>query len=377
MALLRRLLAFLPHMKFKTLLPIAFFLIFQVGKMAAQVIRHDSIYHETRRDSVISFFGVPILFYSPDTYWGIGAAGIVTFPTRPRRSNLTFNASYTQQKQILVFFPYQWLSHQNRFRVYGEVGWYRYLYRYFGIGNEHPNDYSETYTAKYARFRVTAAKRVKETHLVGLRVFLDVYNIISVSPGGELEHGKVAGTSGGISSAIGPVWISDSRDNAFYPRSGWLTEVAFTGESRLTGSDFKFARCSIDMARYFSFGKIVLAINGIAAFTAGDVPFFQFPQIGGSRRLRGYPDGKFRDQNLLIAQAELRFPIFWRFKGVVFGGGGSVFGKRGETAKFRPNGGAGLRIEFDRRQKLHLRVDYGFGEGKGNSGVYITLGEAF
>jgi hypothetical protein len=34
-------------------------------------------------------------------------------------------------------------------------------------------------------------------------------------------------------------------------------------------------------------------------------------------------------------------------------------------------------VEFDRRQKLHLRLDYGFGEGKGNSGLYVTIGEAF
>jgi hypothetical protein len=34
-------------------------------------------------------------------------------------------------------------------------------------------------------------------------------------------------------------------------------------------------------------------------------------------------------------------------------------------------------VEFDRRQKLHLRLDYGFGEGKGNSGLYVTIVEAF
>ncbi|MDO8367871.1 MAG: BamA/TamA family outer membrane protein [Saprospiraceae bacterium] len=364
-------------MKFKLLLLLVFCSFLQVTKTAAQVIRRDSIPLETRRDSSLSFFGVPLVFYTPDTRWGVGAAGIVTFPTRPRRSNLTFNVSYTQNKQILVFFPFQWLSHQNRFRVYGELGWYRYLYQYFGIGNKYPNNYVETYTAKFPRIRVTAAKRVQAKHLVGVRVFLDVYNIISASPDGEIAKGEVAGATGGISSSVGPVWISDSRDNSFYPRKGWLTELALTGEHRLTGSDYQYARCSLDVARYFPIGKNVLAINGIAMFTAGDVPFFQLPQIGGPSRLRGYPLGKYRDKNLLIAQAELRFPLVWRFKGVIFGGGGTVFGKAGESAKFRPNGGAGLRFEFDRRQKLHLRLDYGFGDGKGNSGLYITLGEAF
>lgn len=332
---------------------------------------------ETRRDSSLSFFGVPLLFYTPDTRWGIGAAGIMTFPTRPRRSNLTFNASFTQNKQILIFFPFQWLSHQNRWRFYGEVGWYRYQYRYFGIGNRYPNDYFETYTARYPRVRLTAAKRIQEKNLLGLRIFLDDYHIASASAGGEIAQGNVIGAKGGTSSAIGPVWISDSRDNSFYPTQGWLSEMAITGEQWITGSDFHYARASFDMARYLPFGKSVLALNGIAVFTAGSVPFFQLPQIGGQRRLRGYPEGKYRDRHLVILQAEYRFPLFWRLKGVAFVGTGSVFGTPHERARLRPNGGGGLRFEFDRRQKLHLRFDYGIGEGKGNSGFYVTLGEAF
>ncbi len=364
-------------MKFRLFLLFAFCSFFLPDKSVAQESGRDSTIHETRRDSVISFFGVPIVFFTPDTRWGIGAAGIITFPTRPRRSNLTFNLNYTQNKQILIFFPFQWLSHNNGYRFYGEVGWYRYQYRYFGTGNENPNDYVETYTAKFPRFRLTAAKRVLGGSLLGLRAYLDNYQIVSVSSGGELENGAVTGSHGGLSSSLGPVWISDSRDNTFYPKNGWLTEIALTGESKLTGSDFKFAKCSFDVAGYFPFGKCILAVNGMAIFTAGDVPFFQLSPIGGPRRLRGYPDGKFRDKHMMLGQAEFRFPIAWRFKGVLFAGAGSVFGTPGESAKLRPNGGAGLRIEFDRRQKLHLRIDYGIGEGEGNSGVYITLGEAF
>jgi outer membrane protein assembly factor BamA len=364
-------------MKLKILLLIAFYQVLYVDKTVAQATPLDSVTLATRKDSTISFFGTPLVFYTPDTRWGLGAAGIMTFPTRPRRSNLTFNISYTQNKQILISFPFQWLSHKNRFRFYGEVGWYYYLNRYFGIGNNYRNDYSETFTAKYPRLRFTAANRVKGKNMLGLRYFLDGYTIVSASPHGEIEQGKLTGAKGGISSAIGPVWISDSRDNSFFPTSGWLTELAITAEHRYTGSDFEFIRGSIDMARYFSFGRSVLAINGIGIFTVGDVPFFQLPQIGGPRRLRGYPDGKFRDRHLILAQAEIRFPLFWRFKGVVFAGGGAVFGKVGEIARFRPNAGAGLRFEFDRRQKIHLRLDYGIGERKGNSGIYVTLGEAF
>jgi outer membrane protein assembly factor BamA len=331
----------------------------------------------TRRDSTLRFFGVPLLFYTPDTRWGVGAAGILTFPTRPLRSSVTFNFSYTQNRQILIFLPFSWFGNQNRWRAYGELGWYRYLYQYFGIGNRVPNDYIETYTARFPRIRITAAKRLKAPNSLGIRFFLDDFHIVSASEGGEIANKVVPGARGGVSSSVGPVWVYDSRDNAFFPRKGWLAEGVVTADHRLTGSDFAFVRCSLDVARYFSWGKTVVAAHAIAIFTAGDTPFFQLPQLGGPRRLRGYPDGKYRDRHLLMAQAEWRFPLFWRLKGVVFGGGGTVTGRPGENARFRPNAGAGLRIEFDRRQKLHLRIDYGIGKGAGNSGFYATVGEAF
>ncbi|MFN0214696.1 MAG: hypothetical protein ACKVT2_10610, partial [Saprospiraceae bacterium] len=178
-------------MKSKLVLLAIFCQMIHIGTAAAQEARRDSSKQFTKRDSLISFFGTPLAFFSPDTRWGVGAAGILTFPTRPRRSNLTFNFSYTQNKQVLIFFPFQWLSTNNRWRVYGELGWYRYLYRYFGIGNKYPNDYEETYTAKYPRIRISAAKRVRGKHLIGLRFFLDDYHIASASPDGEIALGKV------------------------------------------------------------------------------------------------------------------------------------------------------------------------------------------
>jgi outer membrane protein assembly factor BamA len=215
-------------------------------------------------------------------------------------------------------------------------------------------------------------------HFLGLRCFFDDYNIRKTEVGGELEAGTLIGARGGRSSSAGAVWLYDTRDNQFFPGKGWLLEAAITAEGPWTGSNFQFARFTLDAVRYLSFGnKSKLAMNLYAVVSGPGAPFFNLPQIGGTRRLRGYPDGKYRDRHLLMTQAEWRFPMFWRFKGVVFGGVGSVFGTAGEPILLRPNAGLGLRFEFDRKQQLHLRIDYGFGQGDGNSGAYITIGEAF
>lgn len=328
------------------------------------------------RDSSTRFFGVPLVFYTPDTRWGLGAAGILTYQGNPLRSSVSFSLTYTQRQQILVWLPYQWYALNGRWRIYGEVGWYRYLYQYFGIGNRSPFNYVELYTAQYPRFRATALRQMGTHQNLGLRYWMEAYRIIKKQKQGDIAEQKIPGANGGLSSSAGPVWQFDNRDNPFFPQRGWLIETAIVGEHRLTGSDFKYLRASMDAARYILIGpNKVLAINVLAVFTHGRVPFFSLPQIGGTRRLRGYPDGKFRDRHLLLAQGELRLPLFWRFRAAVFGGTGAVFGSPGETPRWRPNGGLGLRFEFDRKQHLHLRADYGFGEG--NSGFYLTMGEAF
>lgn len=331
---------------------------------------------EASRDSSFRFFGVPLVFYSPDTKWGGGVAGIFTFYGNPLRSNVGFNVSFTQRRQLKIGIQFEWYRPRGGWRAYGELGWYKYLYQYFGIGNTYPNRYKETYTAQYPRMRTTLLHNLGNRQLVGLRYSMDIYRIVEKESIGEIAEHLIPGTDGGFSSGIGPVWLFDSRDNQFYPIKGSYVEVFLLNESAITGSDFKYTRFSFDGARYFKLWRNkVLVIHGDVVLNWGKVPFFLLPQIGGTSRLRGYPDGKFRDRRMLILDTELRFPLVWRFKGVIFSGLGTVFNHLNETIVWRPNLGVGLRYEFDRKQRLHLRLDYGM--GKGNSGFYLTVGEAF
>ena len=213
---------------------------------------------------------------------------------------------------------------------------------------------------------------------LGLRYQFENVRIVNPTPEGLIYKQQLIGSEGGRLSGFGAVFLYDARDNQFYPRKGWYVETIGVGDGRMTGSSFTFSRFTIDASKYFTFGtKIIYAFNTNIQFSTGEAPFFSMPTLGGSRRLRGYPDGKYRDKHLWLVQTEARFPLFWRFKGHLFGGVGSVFGTPGERWKWRPNYGAGLRVEFDRKQKIHLRIDYGFGTGKGNNSLYINVGEAF
>ena len=100
------------------------------------------------------------------------------------------------------------------------------------------------------------------------------------------------------------------------------------------------------------------------------------PQLGGMLRMRGYREGRFRDDVTASVQAEWRFPVWWRFDGALFAGTGAVsaristFGAEGlEVA-----GGAGLRFRLN-DAGVHLRLDYAL--GKEGGGLYITAAQPF
>ena len=94
--------------------------------------------------------------------------------------------------------------------------------------------------------------------------------------------------------------------------------------------------------------------------------------------MRGYYLGRYRDRNMITAQAEYRAPLFWRFGAVVFAGFGDV--SDSVTAfrldRFKYSLGCGVRFMFDARERINARIDAGFGKD-GNAGVYAMVLEAF
>jgi outer membrane protein assembly factor BamA len=148
---------------------------------------------------------------------------------------------------------------------------------------------------------------------------------------------------------------------------------------RTIGSDFAFNRFSLDLRKYirFSYSRC-LALQTTFLFQSGDPPFWRMGLLGGSAEMRGYYLGRYRDRNMINLQAEYRWvPVLWRLGLVAFAGLGDVASTLGgfDLGSFKLAYGLGLRFVFDPKQRLHLRLDFGF--GKGTSGVYFTAGEAF
>lgn len=330
-----------------------------------------------------SLIVLPLAFYTPETRFGGGVGGLFAFrfgnePEESRPSQVELGLAYTQNRQILLYLPFFIYSDNERWFYSGELGYYRYVYQYFGIGNDTPQE-GEIYQANYPRVRLNVQRRLGKSFYLGLRYWFDDYRISEKEDFGLLATTDVTGSNGGVVSGLGIIADLDNRDEVFFPTEGRWVKFASFFNSKALGSDFNYSRFSIDASEYIPMGKKnVLALNGYVDFLSGEVPFQQLALIGGPRKMRGFFEGRFRDKTLWMFQAEYRWPIKGIFGMTFFGSAASVAPDLNTLLSEQVHlaGGLGLRIRLSKEDKVNLRIDLGINE-EGQVFPYFTVAEAF
>ncbi len=340
---------------------------------------NDSIQRAKRR--IIA--GVPVLFYTPETRFGYGLSGFCIFNWKKdsvlaRRSSVSLGFAYTQNKQILFYLPYNLFIKNRTYQVYGELAYNRYNYNFYGVGNDIPPDYVERYGVEFPRLRLTTLRRITRFFYAGPRYAFDKFTLFDVQEGGYLDDGSVKGAEGGNVSGLGAVFLYDSRDYIFYPSKGIWSELVLFGASEKLASSFNYTRIAFDLSTYYSLSKKdIMAFNFYTMYSPNELPFFQMAMLGGTKKMRGFYEGRYRDNNAVVLQAEYRRHLFWILGATAFGSIGQVAAKYDQFQfdNWRYTYGAGLRLMIDKHQKVNLRADFAIGNGK--LLTYFTVNEAF
>jgi hemolysin activation/secretion protein len=120
-----------------------------------------------------------------------------------------------------------------------------------------------------------------------------------------------------------------------------------------------------------------LGVQSISRISEGHTPVRYFSLLGGTEIMRGYYKGRYAGKDMIAFQAEIRQYLFWRLGVVGFASAGQVSNsiKDFGTNDFHYSFGGGIRLMVNEKEKLNLRIDYGF--AKQNHGVYVILKEAF
>jgi hypothetical protein len=321
---------------------------------------------------------LPFASYAPDTKFAGGIAAGYYRPEQPDGSASSVQTSLmvTQRRQLIAEVEPEVYLADGRWRAEGQVKASHFPNAFYGSGGDTPASAEEGYTERYVLLDLTTQRRIRPNLRVGPRLFLRGETVRDPDVGGLIDRGRIAGADGGMTAGIGLSAFWDRRNSLYYPTTGSYAEVVFTLHSATWGSDYTFGRLKTDLRAYRPVGPGILAGQLYAESVMGTAPFQQLPLLGGSSRMRGYREGRFRDDVYWTAQTEYRFPLVWRFKGTVFASVGEVGPRVGadlfQDVEAAVGIGGRLRLTDD---GIHGRIDISYSP----AGIepYFSMGEAF
>ncbi|MDP8222628.1 MAG: BamA/TamA family outer membrane protein [Candidatus Lernaella stagnicola] len=341
---------------------------------------------ETTEDddpSKVTFIPIPVVFYTPETNFGFGASGVLLYrlpgePAASRTSQFSGVAFYTLKKQYSVILSPKMYFANEDYYLDLVLGMSHYPSQFYGMGNNTRLADEETFTADSFRGDLDFLRRVYKDFYAGVAYRFEHFDITDVEDDGLIANQDLTGDDAGTVSQLGAVLLWDSRDSALSSRSGSLYQLTALLADPGVGSDFVYNDYLIEIRHFIPlFERHAFGVQLLSQIMTGDPPFDEMATIGGSDRLRGVEQGRFRDKAALVAQMEYRFPIYWRFSGAAFLGGGAVEERFNfiNLNEAHVSAGGGLRFRLTKDEPLHLRLDLGFSED--DTGVYFVFGEAF
>lgn len=320
---------------------------------------------------------IPILFYTPETALGLGAAVVWSFdPTDGKAPLSTIGSGLIVTTEEQLIFRIEPDIRLESFILHSFVRVQRYPTRYFEDGAR-LSDEGEPYDEASVLASLDGRLRIDHELAAGVRCDLLWDEVLDLKAGGVLDDAPVLGKRPYVATGCGPVVAYDTRNDVRLPSRGIYAEARLEGWGSLYGESFEALQSDLDFRGFVDLGKgHVLAAQARLRATLGDLPFQLLPRLGGSNYLRGWFEGHLLSHNAALVQLEWRFPLFWKIGASVFASAGEAF-KRFEDFSLddmRFGGGAGLRWLVNKRQSVSVRIDLAYGS---DFAAYVDVLEAF
>jgi outer membrane protein assembly factor BamA len=182
----------------------------------------------------------------------------------------------------------------------------------------------------------------------------------------------------------------DSRNSYINPSHGWVVQGDVEHAPIAFGTNVRLTRFGGWLQYYVPlfYPKTIFATRlGLQSVAGTDVPIQFLVPLGGGSTLRGSPQDRYLLEGIVLFNAEVRFPLVWRFGGIVGWDAGLVdpgrltmslanlgFGRPDSPTapRWASNSVVGLRFFMD---TFLVRADIGFGEE--TTGFYLNFGHLF
>ncbi len=338
----------------------------------------DANKQKKRKRFDFSIIGGP--HYSTDTKLGIGLVAAGLYRTNMRDtimppSNVSVFGDITTAGFYLLGIKGYHLFPADKYRIDYTLYFFSFPAAFWGVGYEMGNNNANATKLKRWQAQIKGAFlfKVADKIFMGPMATYDFVNTKKIDRP-EILEGLPRKT---INFGVGVEFTYDTRDIHTAPRKGLFINLIQLFRPKFLGNRYAFSTSDIRFCAYHGVWKGgVLAYEFRSIFNYGNTPWTMMASVGGSYSMRGYYEGRSRDNNKMDMQIELRQHV-WRRNGVcLWVGAGTVFDKFSSIRlkHILPNFGIGYRWEF--KKNVNVRLDYGFGKS-GQRGFLFQINEAF
>lgn len=324
------------------------------------------------------FVVVPVAFYGEETNWGGGLSGGYYFRCKDNKvSSVQGTAVYTLKNQASLWISPRIYTTDREHYYSGHIRVNHFPNKFWGVGRNTPDTLEEKYVSDDYSVLIQHQRILFGVIMAGVQGQLNYYRTGNY-PGDRLLATGIAGVNERLTTGLGVLLTWENRENLYYPSFGEFYKASLMVYSKIFGSELNFTKLTIDLRNYYNiYDDHVFALQFLADMTWGKVPFQLMPMIGGADVMRGYYQGRYRDNAMACLQGEYRFPIYKWLKGTIFGGLGDVapYFDKLDISKSKLAYGAGIRVRVN-PIKVNLRFDAAYSDRK-EMAYYFTVTEAF
>jgi outer membrane protein assembly factor BamA len=332
-------------------------------------------------NNIIDWEVFPIISYDTDAGIGYGVKGYIRNILKSDES-LDIILYHSTKGERWYSFQFSWPDYETRHGT--EYGFALDLvadydkwisYYFYGIGNYSSYDNRKIYTREpfltgLILSRAITSSIIIQTGLTYSSVKFTNFPFYDLPPAFPFEA-----SARKLSLLINVIY--DSRNSTINPDSGMIFSAGFESSPLLsiTNSSFSEALLTFRFFRKIILPELVFAGRLSFQQLFGDrIPVQFLLPIGGNQTLRGYRQDRFIDRSSALINAELRFPIWRSFGGIIGADAGRVFQSldRFSFDCWRITPAAGLRFYM---KNFVVRADIGISDE--TVGFYFNFGHIF
>jgi len=356
-----------------SILSICLFLLFASDLLFAE--NSDSLYSNIES----KFEPLPIVYYDSNDGFGYGGkAFFLNFLNKNESFDvLLVRSTKGFQKYTLVFSVPDFELRQGT--VYPlaldlKLDFKKWIaYKFYGIGNTSRYKDEELYTRVRPLISLTLSRGFSNTFVGQLGLNYQSSRNFDFGEEGKLQYYQDLSTSKVYYYSIFLSARYDTRNSFIHPSDG----IVIQGENEFANGNVTFNRWAMWLQHYTTFfnSTFILASRfGVQSLSGDKLPIQVLLPIGGDDTIRGFPQDRFLDKTSAVFNTELRFPLFWRFGGIVGLDAGKVWNSisKMNLTNWAFNPTVGGRFYFD---TFVVRADIGV--SKETMGIYLNFAHIF